>query len=240
MNNLALNDPTMPAPGELQPSHSNSSGGLAEGTPRRSRRSFAMASPLETGGPHHHRQPSLGALHQELENEQEAQVNRLLHLIRIQQDQLAAVQRQLPSSGGGPDASSAALDPTSGLPTPPGSAAPPTNATFPEQALASSTATSSPQPHSSSLHGTFNHHRPHSLSRQSPARLPSLSSGVDPSSSRGQSPTTTRRLSASLGPLSEDFFPGGTRDESAFYQAETQMLTRENQMLKLRIRELGE
>jgi len=30
-----------------------------------------------------------------------------------------------------------------------------------------------------------------------------------------------------------------TRDESVFYQAETQMLTRENQMLKLRIRELG-
>lgn len=29
------------------------------------------------------------------------------------------------------------------------------------------------------------------------------------------------------------------RDESAFYQAETQSLTRENQMLKLRIRELG-
>ena len=32
---------------------------------------------------------------------------------------------------------------------------------------------------------------------------------------------------------------GGSRDESAFYQAETQNLTRENQMLKLRIRELG-
>jgi len=31
-----------------------------------------------------------------------------------------------------------------------------------------------------------------------------------------------------------------SRDESAFYQAETQNLTRENQMLKLRIRELGE
>lgn len=29
------------------------------------------------------------------------------------------------------------------------------------------------------------------------------------------------------------------RDESAFYQAETQMLTRENQMLRHRIRELG-
>lgn len=31
----------------------------------------------------------------------------------------------------------------------------------------------------------------------------------------------------------------GSRDESAFYQAETQMLTRENQMLRMRIRELG-
>lgn len=30
-----------------------------------------------------------------------------------------------------------------------------------------------------------------------------------------------------------------TRDEAAFYQAEAQNLTRENQMLKLRIRELG-
>ena len=28
-------------------------------------------------------------------------------------------------------------------------------------------------------------------------------------------------------------------DDSAFYQAETQMLTRENQMLRQRIRELG-
>lgn len=31
-----------------------------------------------------------------------------------------------------------------------------------------------------------------------------------------------------------------SRDESAFYQAETASLTRENQMLRLRIRELGE
>jgi hypothetical protein len=31
----------------------------------------------------------------------------------------------------------------------------------------------------------------------------------------------------------------GGRDESAFYQAETQMMTRENQMLRQRIRELG-
>jgi hypothetical protein len=32
----------------------------------------------------------------------------------------------------------------------------------------------------------------------------------------------------------------GGRDESAFYQAETQMMIRENQMLRQRIRELGE
>ena len=38
----------------------------------------------------------------------------------------------------------------------------------------------------------------------------------------------------------EEWSLGGPRDESAFYQAETQMLTRENQMLKQRIRELGE
>lgn len=31
----------------------------------------------------------------------------------------------------------------------------------------------------------------------------------------------------------------GVRDESAFYQAETQMMIRENQMLRQRIRELG-
>jgi hypothetical protein len=38
-----------------------------------------------------------------------------------------------------------------------------------------------------------------------------------------------------------EMLPGSAtgRDESAFYQAETQNLTRENQMLKLRIRELG-
>lgn len=32
----------------------------------------------------------------------------------------------------------------------------------------------------------------------------------------------------------------GTRDETAFYQAETSSLVRENQMLRHRIRELGE
>lgn len=82
MNNLSINDPTMPGPGELQPSNSNSS--------RLERGPIGFG----TADPNHRRQPSLGEIHQTLENEQEAQVNRLLHMIRIQQDQIAQIQRQ--------------------------------------------------------------------------------------------------------------------------------------------------
>lgn len=52
--NLNLNDPTLPAPGELQQSPS-----ARHPWPR---------------SPHHERTPSLGELHQELEYEQEGQV----------------------------------------------------------------------------------------------------------------------------------------------------------------------
>jgi hypothetical protein len=65
--------------------------------------------------------------------------------------------------------------------------------------------------------------------------------------SRGSSHTGSpalRPLSRGVGPHeSSEWLPGSahgaTRDEGVFYQAETQTLTRENQMLKLRIRELG-
>lgn len=65
--------------------------------------------------------------------------------------------------------------------------------------------------------------------------------------SRGSSHTGSpalRPVSRGVGPHeSSEWLPGSasatSRDESTFYQAETQMLTRENQMLKLRIRELG-
>ena len=53
--------------------------------------------------------------------------------------------------------------------------------------------------------------------------------------SRGASP---RLRSTSISAESGDWVLGA-RDESAFYQAETQMLTRENQMLRHRIRDLG-
>lgn len=55
--------------------------------------------------------------------------------------------------------------------------------------------------------------------------------------SRTPSRHASPRLGSTAGLVAEE---GLGRDESAFYQAETQMLVRENQMLRLRIRELGE
>lgn len=71
------------------------------------------------------------------------------------------------------------------------------------------------------------------------SRTPSRS-GLSPSASQGsprlRSTSIERSGSEGLG------LPAGLagRDESAFYQAETQMLMRENQMLRHRIRDLGE
>ncbi|EMC96772.1 hypothetical protein BAUCODRAFT_34167 [Baudoinia panamericana UAMH 10762] len=212
MNNLSINDPTTPAPGEMQ--HSN--GGPSAGSPRVGRRSIALA----TADPHHQRTSSLGEIHQELENEQEAQVNRLLYMIRLQQDQLAAMQRQQQQQ--------AVVDPSS--PTS-------TELSHPSFALYTPTSSAATE-HPSSPRSTLPPHlpqghftRPASLSRQSSARF----STAGTSSANG-SPSV--RPVSSIGPLTEDFLLGGSRDECAFYQAETHALTRENQMLKLRIREL--
>jgi len=72
----------------------------------------------------------------------------------------------------------------------------------------------------------------HSLSRHSSYR-----------SSRDASPSIPAN-SGHHGPHNDNhellLGASASRDESAFYQAETQTLTRENQMLKMRIRELGE
>jgi len=60
--NLNINDPAIPAPGEMQ----MSPGSLG--------RLHATTWPVSPVASSHGRQPSLGELHQELENEQEAQV----------------------------------------------------------------------------------------------------------------------------------------------------------------------
>ncbi|KAH0146773.1 hypothetical protein KCU86_g22739, partial [Aureobasidium melanogenum] len=75
--------------------------------------------------------------------------------------------------------------------------------------------------------------RPVSLSRHS-SQAVSVTSAPRSSS---RSPAL-RPVASPYDPQREDWLLGANRDESAFYQAETQMLTRENQMLKARIREL--
>jgi hypothetical protein len=64
--NLQINDPSLPAPGEMaseQSGHRTASPQPLSGSP-------------SLADPHHHRAPSLGELHQELEAEQEAHVVR--------------------------------------------------------------------------------------------------------------------------------------------------------------------
>lgn len=72
--NLQLNDPSIPAPGEMVSEES----GLTTASPRP-----ISGSPL-LADPHHHRAPSLGELHQELEAEQEAHVVRELARCHVQ------------------------------------------------------------------------------------------------------------------------------------------------------------
>ncbi|KAK6441084.1 hypothetical protein LTR95_002693 [Oleoguttula sp. CCFEE 5521] len=210
MTNLQINDPTIPAAGEMVSPNTS-------GSPGRNRRSM---------NPHHARQPSLGELHQKLEEEQESQANRLLHMIRIQQDQLNALQKQHRGPLYTPPESTG----TSALADTPGSTAQSNPFDRPSPSSRSASVVVLP-------HGLGAYKRPSSLSRQSSHRV--SDAGVNShTGSPIARPNAGGNNGGPLGPLTEDFLLGGTRDESAFYQAETQMLTRENQMLKLRVKEL--
>ncbi|KAI6785122.1 uncharacterized protein J7T54_006764 [Emericellopsis cladophorae] len=219
--NLQHNDPTMPAPGEMvseQHSHAVSP-------------QLGAASP-STADPHHHRAPSLGELHQELEAEQEAQVvsprtavifdpgtdldvqNRLLQQIRQQQLELSRLRESNPSALA---ENSSAVSERSIQGTP-----------IPQQGSQQSLQHAAP-PSSYSRSPSFRHNR---MSGGDLTRADLHRRSRTPS--RGASP---RLRSTSISQESGDWALGG-RDESAFYQAETQMLTRENQMLRHRIREL--
>ncbi|ORY62951.1 uncharacterized protein BCR38DRAFT_344918 [Pseudomassariella vexata] len=172
------------------------------------------ASPLLSGGdPHHNRAPSLGELHQELEAEQEAQVNRLLQMIRQQQQQL----QQLQAAQGQTQSSVAAED------------APPS----------SERSNSAIQHQSSGGIPPPSHHS--SLSTSMP-RSPVLSHPRSSFDRRSRTPSrgasSPRMRSTSISSQSGEQWILGGRDESAFYQAETQSMVRENQMLRHRIREL--
>jgi hypothetical protein len=203
--NLQLNDPSVPGPGEMA---SERLGSYQATSP------LLLAHSPTTADPHHHRAPSLGELHQELEAEQEAHVNRLLQMIRQQQLELqrlhASNAANVPNTAVAPDGGSG-LSERSSHGTPQHAAS--------QGSLPSITPVGS-YPRSPVLP----HHRA-SMDQNRRSRTPS----------RGASP---RLRSTSISAESSDLALGG-RDESAFYQAETQMLTRENQMLRHRIRELG-
>jgi len=207
--NLQLNDPSVPSPGEMIneghiASYRTASPQSISGSP---------TIPSVGGDPHHFRAPSLGEIHQELEQEQEAQVNRLLQMIRTQQQQLQQLQAATGQSHG----------------TPP--------------VIDESTPTSE---RSMSFSANNPAHIPSSISTP---RSPSLA--LHPRSSfdiaradiqrRSRTPSRTaspRLRSTSISNEAGDAWSLGGRDESAFYQAETQMMVRENQMLRQRIREL--
>ena len=66
--NLQLNDPSLPPPGEMI------NEGAQAGYRATSPMSMAGSPIIGSVDPHHFRTPSLGDIHQELEQEQEAQV----------------------------------------------------------------------------------------------------------------------------------------------------------------------
>ncbi|KAF4470735.1 FAD dependent oxidoreductase [Fusarium albosuccineum] len=206
--NLQLNDPSVPAPGEMV----NEQSGLPTASPQP-----LSGSPL-LADPHHHRAPSLGELHQELEAEQEAHVNRLLQMIRQQQLELQRLQAGQPQSQNQTSAvdDSSAISERSAHGTPHAS---------------NSHVVIPPMPSGSSGPRSASHRHPRSSFDMARADLQRRSRTP---SRTGASP---RLRSTSIGGDSGDWVLGG-RDESAFYQAETQMLVRENQMLRHRIREL--
>ncbi|KAJ9666914.1 hypothetical protein H2201_003048 [Coniosporium apollinis] len=174
------------------------------------------------GSPRHERTPSLGELHQELESEQEGQVNRLLNMIRAQQAQIAALQSSQPSS------TAAVVDDST--PTSERSLSFPSHPPHPTTVHTTATTipiprTRSPAPYAPSRNPSQQHtnlSRTSSHASNSPALHP-----LHPHSSHGGGDEFLLGL-----PAARD------RDDAAYYQAETQSLVRENQMLKLRIREL--
>lgn len=208
--NLNLNDPTIPSPGEMfSPDRPFGNG--------QSLNSSATVGPRHvytSADPNHRRQPSIGDIHNELEQEQEAQVNRMLGLIRAQQHQLDTL-RATHSSHAPPPASStsSAVDDI----TPQSERA----FNFPSVHPAVG---SVPRP-------------PGRLSREpSSASIPQRSPVLRPRPSHDghdwpESPSDSMRRNSSSRRSS-------LRDESAYYQAETANLQRENQLLRNRIREL--
>jgi hypothetical protein len=214
--NLNLNDPAIPSPGELSSSD------------RRASQSYSSMSPatlggrgtIATGDPHHQRQTSLGEIHNELEQEQEAQVNRMLQMIREQQmqlDSMRASQDEHHSRRSSQQNSISVTNPHAGAAVDDLTPASERSISFPSIHPAIPAGVSAPRRIS---------RNPSSANRSPALRpLPGHESSISSSIEWPPSPLETARRNS-------------IRDESTYYQAETATLTRENQMLRLRIREL--
>ncbi|KAG5921948.1 hypothetical protein E4U53_003750 [Claviceps sorghi] len=210
--NLQLNDPSIPGPGEM----ANDRPGYTAHSPQPMSGSPLMADPHyhhHHHHHHHHRAPSLGELHQELEAEQEGHVNRLLQMIRQQQLELSRLQSSRPNQSSDAVADDSAVAETAPRPI---------------------LGTGNSQTSIGGSHPAGSSSRSPVLSRGSMDMARAELHRRSRTPSRGASP---RLRAASIGQESGEWVLGG-RDESAFYQAETQMLTRENQMLRHRIRDL--
>ncbi|KAL2008758.1 hypothetical protein VTN00DRAFT_6952 [Thermoascus crustaceus] len=208
---LSLNDPSVPGPGELPSSDRRSSIGNAFRTA--SPTSIGGSPTIATGDPHHQRAPSLGEIHQELEQEQEAQVNRLLQMIRTQQLQLQQMQQQQQQQQQSSSSGTAVVDDST-----------PTS----ERSVSFPSVPPLPTPGTTTRSSTLSARRG-SRSSQAASTSPSLRPvAVAPEQQQVRNDSESGEALARR----------SSRDESAYYQAETAMLTRENQMLRQRIREL--
>jgi len=141
--------------------------------------------------------------------------NRLLGMIRRQQAQIEQLQSQQPSSSMAIDDSNPPSD-VSRSHTPNHS-----QSARRQQSMSQALGASAGQSHSPSP-SLRAQHFPHHINTDFGLTRGNSGSEEFPSLAQTSSAVSTTSL----------------RDESAFYQAETQSLTRENQMLKLRIREL--
>ncbi|KAL5631081.1 hypothetical protein BROUX41_000953 [Berkeleyomyces rouxiae] len=221
--NLPISDPTMPGPGELATSPTTS---------RRQSMGFYSPSHASLGSPvqpvpnlSRSRTTSLGEIHQELEVEQEAQVNRLLAMIRQQQLELQRLQSLQPQNNTIDESAVASPLPDTASPISISRSAS-INYNLPSSTSHQQQPTQGQIPRSSfDLVRADIQHRRRNSSFEGSHRLRPLSIGGDGESSFGFGSGNTAMSMAA-------------RDDSSFYQAETQVMMRENQMLRHRIREL--
>jgi hypothetical protein len=190
--------------------------------PRSNILNFAASPVSGFGDPHHHRAPSLGELHQELEQEQEAQVvrqttffsaslmvdsfqNRLLQIIRNQELRIQQLEQQQ----------------------------------HPQQSAILGDATPSTEHPVSFVHtNSLSNIAGSRTSTQLPSSLSSRPSQAHSPSLR---PTDVFRDASEWVAVPGDGLGRRgslSREESSFFQAEAASLARENQMLRQRIREL--